>query len=87
MYMNHVGNSITIAFDSQEEADALLRTLAGSQQPNANADAFGKNMYSFFYAAVYKLATNFAAETKGMNIQFPRSDQRSHPYKGYRGSL
>lgn len=87
MYMNHVGNSITIALDSQEEAMALLATLAGTQQASNQADAFGKNIYAFFYAAIYKLATNFAKETAGHNLTFPNSDQRSHPYKGHRGSL
>ncbi len=88
MYMNKVGNSITIALDSQEEANALLATLAGYQQPTKEADEFGKRVYTFFFQSVHKLATNFSKEVEGHTILFPKSaDQYRDPRKGYRGSL
>lgn len=87
MYMNHVGNSITISLDNQDEARALLAVLSGTPMNNPKAEVFGKGIYTFFYQAIYKLAADFAKETKGQYLYFPHSDQRSHPHKGHRGSL
>lgn len=65
MYVNHVGRDITISLDSQEEAAAVLAVLMGSPT-DERSRAFGAYVYSFFFEAVRKLATQFEKENEGI---------------------
>lgn len=75
MHVNRKGNEVTVAFDTEDEAKGLYAYLTGTvhEVPQAMAEK-GQWLYSWFFAAIQKLAFNFDIE-KNIKTQSPETQQ------------